>query len=535
VDGRLDEGAKSDLQAGRIPLVNWEPAGIDFNSIVNGSLDATINARANGAKALNGRFFLDFAAEMNGDEAWSGNNAPLYVAAYKHIHDLFTAAGATNVIWAWCPNVTDTNGTNKTTMDYYPGDAYVDWTGVDGYNWGGGDWQSFRQCSRTSIRCWPPKQAHPSSARWRLPSREATRRLDRRHDPDAEGPISLFKAVVWFDINKENDWRVNSSPAALTAFSKMAKDRTSTPDPRRRPCRFRRKNFGRLPPTRGMAIIARTNAGPPRSSAAARGRGGARGRDGRRVCGDAELEGAHLAGHVRRHGRRVPGQSEQRHDRCKRLPPLQDHQQRRHLDRVRDVHDGQARLRHVPVADRRPIDTFDKNVVLGLFPYGPAAGIGSDGTNEIDIEYSRWGQANGPNGDWTDYPASGKTIGELAYTFTLGGGTLSTSRFRWTTTSIANFLLGGLQPIDETTGLIKSWTYAPSNPTTNIPQQALPLGMNLWCFESPPTDGKPVEIVIRDFQFVPEGAGGGAGAGGAGGGGAGGRVVVGARGRRARR
>ena len=169
-----------------------------------------------------------------------------------------------------------------------------------------------------------------------------------------------------------------------------------------------------------------------------------------------------------------------------------------------------------------PIDTYDKNVVLGLFPYGPAAGIGGDGTNEIDIEYSRWGQANGPNGDWTDYPASGKTIGELAYTFTLGGGTLSTSRFHWSTTSIANSLLGGLQPVDSTAGLIKSWTYAPQNPTTNIPQQALPLGMNLWCFSGPPTDGKHVEIVIRDFQFVPEGAGGGAGRGGAGGGGGGG-------------
>jgi len=36
-----------------------------------------------------------------------------------------------------------------------------------------------------------------------------------------------------------------------------------------------------------------------------------------------------------------------------------------------------------------PIDTYDKNVVLGLFPYGPAAGIGADGTNEIDIEYER--------------------------------------------------------------------------------------------------------------------------------------------------
>ena len=140
--GREDRSAD-----GRIPLINWEPAGIDFNDIVSGSLDATIKARAAGAKALGKKFFLDFAAEMNGDEAWSGNNAPLYVSAYRHIHDSFVAGGATNVVWAWCPNVTDTNGSNKTTMDYYPGDAYVDWTGVDGYNWGGtnGDWQTFQQ------------------------------------------------------------------------------------------------------------------------------------------------------------------------------------------------------------------------------------------------------------------------------------------------------------------------------------------------------------------------------------------------------
>src|SRR5690242_6507456 len=141
---------QADLAAGRIPLVNWEPHKIDFHKIADGSLDSTIVARANGSRALGKKFFLDFAAEMNGDEAWSGNNAPIYVAAYRHIHDLFAAAGATNVIWAWCPNVTDIDGGNKHTMDYYPGDAYVDWTGVDGYNWGttNGGWQSFQQVFR---------------------------------------------------------------------------------------------------------------------------------------------------------------------------------------------------------------------------------------------------------------------------------------------------------------------------------------------------------------------------------------------------
>ncbi len=178
-----------------------------------------------------------------------------------------------------------------------------------------------------------------------------------------------------------------------------------------------------------------------------------------------------------------------------------------------------------------PIDKYDKNIVLGLFPYGPAAGIGADGTNEIDIEYSRWGQANGVNGDWTDYPNSGKTIGELSYDFTLDS-TLSTSRFTWTNASIQSSLIGGLQPVDSTTGLIKTWTYAPQNAATNIPQNPMPLGMNLWCFDAPPSNGQGIEIVIRDFQFIPEGAsavdGGAPDAGAAGAGGASGGAGMGA-------
>ena len=76
---------------------------------------------------------------------------------------------------------------------------------------------------------------------------------------------------------------------------------------------------------------------------------------------------------------------------------------------------------------------------------GPAAGIGADGTNEIDIEYSRWGQASGPNGDWTDYPASGTTIGELQLLLHARAG--SSSRrlaSSWSATSIADIFWSGL-------------------------------------------------------------------------------------------
>ena len=170
-----------------------------------------------------------------------------------------------------------------------------------------------------------------------------------------------------------------------------------------------------------------------------------------------------------------------------------------------------------------PIDVYDKNVVLGLYPYGPAGGIGKDGTNEIDIEYSRWGDANGVNGDWTDYPNSGKTVGELGYGFSLNGGTASTSRFVWTSTSITSSIMSGYTPVGSNTGLLQldngaknPWTYAPSNPSTNIPQNPMPLGMNLWCFDIP-SDGKNVEVIIRDFVFVAEGTDPPDGGGGTGG------------------
>jgi hypothetical protein len=163
-----------------------------------------------------------------------------------------------------------------------------------------------------------------------------------------------------------------------------------------------------------------------------------------------------------------------------------------------------------------PIDTYDKNVVLGLFPYGPQAGLGGDGTNEIDIEYSRWGQANGPNGDFTVYPATGTTIGELSYSFTLSG-LASTSRLSWSDTGVIESLFDGFEPLATSSAPLKTWTYMPSQASKNIPQAALPLGINLWCFDSPPSDANPVEIVIRSFEFLPQGAAGGAGgmAGGA--------------------
>jgi len=233
-DWTTDSVPKDDFAAGRIPLVNLEPNNINFNDIVSGSLDATIKARASGSKNLGHPFFLDFAAEMNGDEAWSGNNPALYVAAYRHIHDLFVAAGATNVIWAWCPNVTDTNGGNQMTMAYYPGDSYVDWTGVDGYNWGTSDpsfgWQSFHDVFKDIYPLLAAKgkpiiigemasdEVGGSKSQW-IADMVPTLRTD----------FPSIKAFVWFDVKKERDWEINSSASSLAAYVTLAADPFTNP------------------------------------------------------------------------------------------------------------------------------------------------------------------------------------------------------------------------------------------------------------------------------------------------------------------
>ena len=219
---------RADLADGRIPLVNWEPFDVVFDDIISGKLDSTIRARADGAKALGKRFILDFAAEMNEGEGWGGHDPAKYIAAYRHIHDVFVARGATNVVWAWCPNVTDSPNSPQ-TMAYYPGDEYVDWTGVDGYNWGTSDpdfeWQSFAEVfadiyAKLAAKGKPiiigemaSDEAGGSKAKW----------IDDVV-PTLKTKFPLIKALVWFDIDKERHWQINSSPSALASYTRMAKD-----------------------------------------------------------------------------------------------------------------------------------------------------------------------------------------------------------------------------------------------------------------------------------------------------------------------
>ncbi len=148
---------------------------------------------------------------------------------------------------------------------------------------------------------------------------------------------------------------------------------------------------------------------------------------------------------------------------------------------------------------------MDKSTVLGLFSYGPTGGIGVDAENEIDIEFSQWNNTcNGCNADFTFYPATGnKSLGPMEDNFKIGmgGSTLTTARFEWSSTRIVGTIMRGLQPLGTTADVLQTLTFAPPDYAARIPQVPLPLGMNLWCFKVPPASDQ--EVIIRDFQFVP--------------------------------
>ena len=103
-------------------------------------------------KAWGKPLMLRFAHEMNGDwypwsEGVNGNGAGQYVAAYRRVVTLFRSVGATNVTWVWSPNVAYPGSVPLSRL--FPGDGYVDRTGLDGYNWA----PPTRRGGRASSRC----------------------------------------------------------------------------------------------------------------------------------------------------------------------------------------------------------------------------------------------------------------------------------------------------------------------------------------------------------------------------------------------
>jgi hypothetical protein len=222
----LSSGEMSTLTAtGQSPIVTWEPYNQSLWDIAAGNYDPYLRRSAQIAGSWGGELAIRFAHEMNGNwYPWTGSPSA-YVAAWRHIVTVFREAGATNVRWLWSPNVDRTG--SMPFPAYFPGDEWVDYVGLDGYNWGatrGNQWSSLKKVFASSYATITQLSAKPliitetssseiggDKAAW---IRNGFMKTIPQDFPRVIG-------VVWFNASKEDDWRIASSQGALDAYREV--------------------------------------------------------------------------------------------------------------------------------------------------------------------------------------------------------------------------------------------------------------------------------------------------------------------------
>lgn len=204
-------------RAGGLPLLEWEPTSGSLAEIAAGASDTYAAQLAEGVRDLNLPVLLSFAHEMNGTwYPWGARKPAEFTGAWRHLHQVFLDHGAVTVLWVWSPNITKSSHWVK-LRPYYPGDAHVDWVGVDGYynKANGHDFDAVFGKTLTEIRRITGKPELLAETAVDEDGRKAAEITDLlarvRADPALIG-------LVWFDLVKEHDWRVDSSPRALAAF-----------------------------------------------------------------------------------------------------------------------------------------------------------------------------------------------------------------------------------------------------------------------------------------------------------------------------
>ena len=206
---------------GAMYYLAWEPYDTSVQAIADGQSDRYITKFADAVRTLNLPIAISFGHEMNGNwYPWgtSQTSASAFVAAWRHIHNLFIQAGAGNVIWVWNPNII--NPVPQVQLEpYWPGAAYVDWVGITGYFPASGPetFASLYGPTITEIKQFTTKPViiAETSVETGPSEIQATRSLvfGVKHRPNVLG-------FIWFDFNKDGvDWQIESRPAVRAAMA----------------------------------------------------------------------------------------------------------------------------------------------------------------------------------------------------------------------------------------------------------------------------------------------------------------------------
>jgi beta-mannanase len=223
------------VERGAVPMVTWEPflsaekatdqPAYALATIAAGRYDPYIWRAARETAAYKKAVFIRLAPEMNGSwSSWGagvdGNTPQSFIAMWRHVVSIFRLAGATNARWVWSPNVH--GSASAAFQQYYPGNSWVDDVGLDGYNNGSqlGYWQSFTSVfaksysELTGLTDKPMMIAETASA-----EQGGSKAAWIESIPQViAATMPRVRALIWFDRDKETDWRVNSSASSLAAF-----------------------------------------------------------------------------------------------------------------------------------------------------------------------------------------------------------------------------------------------------------------------------------------------------------------------------
>ncbi|WP_052721086.1 glycoside hydrolase family 26 protein [Actinoplanes rectilineatus] len=217
------------LPKSAVPLVSWR--GAKYKNILNGKSDDLIAAAARRIRALDQPTLLRWGWEMNGHwYEWggkkNGDDPDGYVECYRRLHRIFDEEGADNVSWVWSPNWNaNPQEAWNATENYYPGDDYVDWVGVSGYNLHeespqtlfDGIYQGFSARKPIMI-------TEVGSMDWGGTTKADWITAFARYVQERPA----IGAVVWFDTDTHEsyteDWRTDTDEASIAAYRALAQN-----------------------------------------------------------------------------------------------------------------------------------------------------------------------------------------------------------------------------------------------------------------------------------------------------------------------
>jgi len=206
---------------GIIPFVQIDPTYASVPAIALGEYDDYLRSYALSVRRYGHAVVIGFGHEMNAPwYSWGyGHVHPaVFVAAWRHIVDIFHGEGADNVTWLWTINK-DRPGTGP-IKSWWPGSKYVTWVGIDGYYFRPTDtFASVFGGTIQQVRALTGKPILLSETAVGPNAGQFTKISDLFSGMRQYRTLGL----VWFDKVQHNgiyhqDWRIENDPQADAAF-----------------------------------------------------------------------------------------------------------------------------------------------------------------------------------------------------------------------------------------------------------------------------------------------------------------------------